>query len=123
MTRIFVRLVLLAPIALAPMSAGAQRLGQGGGDEVSLWRVLAALIVCLALAVSGALALRRRMGGGMPLILREGRRLELIESLRISHQVDLCLVRCDGREWLVAATPHGATFGPDVRHAPLSDGE
>ncbi|MEJ0027180.1 MAG: flagellar biosynthetic protein FliO [Rhizomicrobium sp.] len=35
------------------------------------------------------------------------RRLTILESLRLSHQVDLCIVACDGREILVAAHTQG----------------
>ena len=93
--------------AAAP--AFAQRLGQGTGTEVPIWRVLGALALCLALAVAAAYFLRRRMGGAMPLAMGRVRRLQLVETLRLSHQVDVCLVRCDGAEFLVAASAQGAT--------------
>lgn len=98
-----------ALLALAAAPAWAQRIGQGTGAEVPIWRVLGALALCLALAVAAAYVLRRRMGGSLPLALGRGRRLQLIETLRLSHQVDICLIACDGAEFLVAATPHGAT--------------
>ena len=34
--------------------------------------------------------------------------------LRLSHQVDLCIVGCDGKELLIAATPHGAVLVKDA---------
>jgi flagellar biogenesis protein FliO len=92
----------------APLSA--QTLGQGGGAEVPLWRVVGALIFCLALAAGAAFALRARLRGSLPSVKSAGRRLRLVESLRLSHQVDLCLVEIDGREVVVAATPHGANL-------------
>lgn len=106
-----VRAAACATAWLLPVApALAQRLGQGTGAEVPVWRVLGALLLCLALAVAAAYILRRRMNGVMPRSLRGAeRRLQLVETMRLSHQVDLCIVRCDGRELLVAATPHGAT--------------
>jgi flagellar biogenesis protein FliO len=98
-----------AAALLAAAPAAAQRLGQGTGTEVPIWRVLGALLFCLLLAVAAAFFLRRRMSGAMPLGLGgRARRLQLVETIRLSHQVDLCLVRCDDRELLLAATPHGA---------------
>jgi flagellar biogenesis protein FliO len=96
-------------LLLAAAPAGAQRLGQGTGTEVPIWRVLGALALCLALAVAAAYFLRRRLGGSMPLTMGRARRLQVIETLRLSHQVDICLVACDGAEFLVAAAPQGVT--------------
>lgn len=107
----------LAALAAAPVFA--QRLGQGTGTEVPVWRVLGALALCLGLAVAAAYVLRRRLGGSLPLAIRRGRRLQLIEALRVSHQIDICLVSCDGAEFLVAASPHGtATINPNVPPPP-----
>ena len=113
-----IRFFMLA-VALLPGAAAAQKLGQGGGEEISAWRVVGALLLCLLLclllALGGAWALKMRMSGGSalprPLIARlgaQGRRLHLVESLRLGAQVDLCIVSCDGRELLVAASSHGA---------------
>jgi len=99
-----------ALLLLAAAPACAQRLGQGNGAEVPVWRVLGALALCLALAVGAAYVLRRRLGGSMPLAMGRTRRLQVIETLRLSHQVDLCLVACDGAEFILAATPQGATL-------------
>jgi flagellar biogenesis protein FliO len=70
--------------------------------------VLGALALCLALAVAAAYVLRRRLGGTMPAAVGRARRLQLVERLRLSHQTDICLISCDGAEFLVAATPQGA---------------
>lgn len=109
---------------LAAAPAFAQRLGQGTGTEVPIWRVLGALALCLALAVAAAYFLRRRMGGSLPLAMGRGRRLQLIETLRLSHQVDICLVSCDGAQFLVAATQQGATtINPSVPAPPVAQEE
>jgi hypothetical protein len=103
-------------------SAFAQSLNQTSGIEIPWWRVISALIFCLLLAVGAALAIKVKLQGGeainasfwrqpgQSLKLFDGgpRRLKLIETLRLSHQVDICLVKCGDGDFVVAATPHGA---------------
>lgn len=107
--------VLAAATAiLSPRSVLAQALGGGGGGapDVSLIRVVAALALCLAVAFAAALLLRRRG------VLSErpqwwallGKaaipaRLAIVESRRISQHADLCLVRCDGIDYLILSGP------------------
>jgi flagellar biogenesis protein FliO len=106
------RSACLAPlsVALATAPAAADTIGRQGDGGVSLWRVLAALLFCLLIAAGAAFAMRARLRGVLPPLKREGRRLRLIENLRLSHQVDLCLIELDGHEIVVAATPHGASL-------------
>lgn len=100
----------------------AQRLGQGAGAEVPVWRVLGALAFCLVLAVAAAILLRRRLNGPGRAAFGRARRLQLVESLRLSHQIDLCVVSCDGAEFMLAATPHGATLiKPDLPQPPAGE--
>lgn len=96
--------------------AAAQHLGRAADDDVSMWRVFAALLLCLMLAVGGAFVLRMRFGTGqiLPLITKQSRRLKLIESLRLGQQSDLCIVICDGRELLVSVSPHGVQLLADL---------
>lgn len=113
------RLAALLVLALA-QPAMAQTLGQGASTDVPWLRVIGALILCLSLAVGGAYALRSRLGGGAPpaglkrwreaLGLTEAapRRLQLIETVRLSHQIDICLLRYDGKDLLIAASSQGA---------------
>jgi hypothetical protein len=113
----FLGLILLTLFLLS--STGevfAQQLGQGSDDGISLWRVFAALIVCVGVAVAAAFVLKHRMQGGMPLIRpnRNRARLAVIESLRLRPQVDLCIVSCDGDEFLMVISPQGA----HLLHAP-----
>ena len=98
--------ILFALAAASPAFAG---LGGAPDDSVSLWRVFGALLFCLVLAVAAALAIRARLGG-RPLITRlrtDASRLALEESLRITPQLQVAIIRCDGVRILVAATPSG----------------
>lgn len=102
----------------------AQTLGQGDSHDIAWWRVGGALALCLLLAVAAGLALRMRQGGGarlspgkfaslpgaLRLLERGPRTLQLVETLRLSHQLDICLIRWEGRDYLIAAGPQGATL-------------
>jgi flagellar biogenesis protein FliO len=99
---------------------------EGASTAAFWWRWLAALAFCLALAIVGALALRARSGGlptgrlsGLEAMARRlggvfgaaaagERRLRIVEAVRLSPNLEVCLVRCDGRDYLLAATPGGA---------------
>jgi hypothetical protein len=102
---------------LMAQAALAQTLGQAVSPAVPWWRVVGALVVCLGLAAGGAFALRSRLGlvAGLrlPLAGADQRRLRLVETVRLSHQIDVCLLRFDERDLLVAATPHGAVLLSD----------
>lgn len=89
-----------------PSFALAQRLGQGSDVQVPWWRLIATLILCIGLAVGGAYALKARLRGA-PALNNGARRLELVETLRLSHQIDICLLKCGDRALIVAATPQG----------------
>lgn len=121
--RLAAAIALAGLLALAAQPALAQTLGQGTSSDIPWLRLTGALILCLSLAVAGAYALRTRMGGGaaLPPVLARlklpiagltlpeaaPRRLQLVETIRLSHQVDVCLIRCDDRQILVAASPQG----------------
>jgi flagellar biogenesis protein FliO len=101
----------LAAICLISAPAAAQRLGAGVAEpDIPVWRVLGALVICLMLAGGAAFALRKRLGGAVPAAKGRERRLQLVETLRLSHQIDVCLVRCGEDEFMIAATPHGASL-------------
>ena len=102
----------------ATSAACAQSLGHAPDDDISLWRVGIALLLCLALAVAGAFLLRARMGYG-PLIsfLPKGaRRLKLIETLRLGRVATLSIVECDGKELLLVNSDEHAEL---IAHLPL----
>src|SRR5258706_13616939 len=103
--------LLLAAIRSTP--ALAETLGQAGDDGISLWRVAFALVLCLGLAIAGAFALKGRLAPGQAISIpffagATSRRMKLIETLRVKHQVELCLVTCDGHEMLVLTSKQGA---------------
>jgi hypothetical protein len=108
--------------------AWAQRLGQAPDADFAWLRWLLALGLCLGLAAAGALALRARMGVGRPAVSNPlslwlkatapgSRRLRVLETVRATPTLEVCLLACDGREYLVAATPHSV-----VQLSPSSDG-
>lgn len=94
-----------------PALASPGRLGGGGAVDVSLTRIVMALVLGTMLAVLAALAIKR--GGGrfdMAVVRRlfvalpAARRIHVIESRRVSQHADLCLVRCDGEEYLILSS-------------------
>ncbi len=123
------RLKALAPLCLlfAAAPATAQRLGGGGALNVSLTRIVMALLLCLMLAALAALALKRGGGridlAGLTRIFAarpSQRRIEVIETRRVSQHADVCLLRCDGREYLLLCAPQQQTI---LREAPIAEAE
>lgn len=120
------RRAVAVSVLLAAGPAWAAPLGHGEGDDISLWRVAGALILCLLLACAAALAIKTRIDGRMPSLdqfFQRGspdRRLHLVESLRIGHQVDLHIVAFDGREMLIASGPHGVQLLDPPRVDPIA---
>jgi hypothetical protein len=117
--------VLSAALWAAGAGAGlAQQFGQGAEVGPSWWRILGALVLCLALALGAALALRARMGvtgpprfrvgaawfGGLASLAPAGRRLRRIEAIRVSHSVEVCLFACGDRQYLIAATANAVVL-------------
>jgi hypothetical protein len=96
--------VLLA--ASAPALAGGGRLGGGQPLEVSLGRIVAALVICIIVAVLAALLIRQR-AGKLDLYALFGRlqsrprAIEVVETRRLSPHADICVVRHSGREYLL----------------------
>jgi flagellar biogenesis protein FliO len=95
-------------LAALPLSAHAQRLGGASEPDISLPRILAALVLCVAAAVVLALIVAKRGRlhglaaiGDWATSFRKPRRLKLMESVRISPHADLCLVTCDDTEFLL----------------------
>jgi hypothetical protein len=98
--------LMASSLGLISVPLQAQQLAGGGGAEVSVWRVLAALLVSVAAAAVLAVVLRGRTMGRstkpkwLSVLARPGR-IELVETRRIASQTELSLVRCDGTEYVI----------------------
>ena len=115
-------MILLAAINASPAAA---HLG-GGGVDLPVGRIVLSLLACLAIAVLAVLFLRQR-GGRVDLRTAFGRLtprrglIDVLEVRRASLHGDLCLVRHDGREYLLLLQAGAATVLRE-REAPDSDG-
>jgi len=95
-----------ALIAAAPALAAGGRLGGGQPLEVSLGRIVAALVICIIIAVLAVLLIRQR-AGKVDLYALFGRlqtrprAIEIVETRRLSPHADICVVRHSGREYLL----------------------
>ena len=101
------------PLALVAGPGGSPEAGPRPDTDIAWWRVVAALGLCLGLALAAALVLRTRLRGVVRPASKAGKVASCsfpVESLRLSHQVDLCLVACDGQRLLVATSPHGVVL-------------
>lgn len=114
---LFAALLGLAAAGLSGGSSYAMKLGGGADAEVSAWRVVAAFLFCAGLAIAVAFLLRTRIKGTTALFSQAPRRLQLLETTRVSHQTDICLMSCDGQDFLVAVSPNGVTFHPGLAPA------
>jgi hypothetical protein len=104
-------IITMTALVLLPMAARAQnaaqpRLGGGGSLDISLGRIIAALVICIMIAVLAILLIRQR-GGRADLtalftrLQPQARAIEVIETRRLSPHADICLVRHDGRDYLL----------------------
>lgn len=121
-------------LSTAPVFAQPGRLGGGGALNLSLTRIVMSLILCLMLAALAAFALKRSGGrfdlkrmGGLIAKLPVQRRVEVVETRRASQYADICLIRCDGREYLVLSSQQQhlvlrETECPAPTFAPASEG-
>lgn len=95
-----------ALLAAAPALAGGGRLGGGQPLEVSLGRIISALVICIIIAVLAVLLVRQR-SGRLDLHAFFGRfqvgprAIEVVETRRLSPHADICVVRHSGREYLL----------------------
>lgn len=114
-------------LAASPAMASAGRLGGGGALNVSLTRIVTALLLCLMLAVLAALLIKRGGGKVDVAALRQlftrlptQRRIQVVETRRVSQYADVCLVRCDGAEYLILCAQQQQTV---LREAPATEAE
>jgi flagellar biogenesis protein FliO len=101
--------LLCVGVCAMPVAA-AQHLGHGDDPGVSIVRILAALLLIFALA-----ALALYLGRGRMTRLRlwtppDGRRIRVIETVRVAPGATLCLASLDDSEFLLAVTSSGATL-------------
>jgi len=127
--------VMLATVLLTRI-ASAQTLGQAQDPHVSYWRVLGATTFCLVLAGAGAITLRwkgahtgeKGLFAHTPwagaLLAKTGaspRRVKIIETVRPSPTLQICLLQLDGQDYLIASSPQAIVLLND--HGSASRGE
>jgi flagellar biogenesis protein FliO len=126
-----VRVIVIGALALAPVAARAQNaaqphLGGGGGSlDISLGRIIASLVICLMIAVLAILLIRQRGGRGdlaaiFSRLQPQARAIEVVETRRLSPHADICLVRHDGRDYLLVLQQGSMQL---LRDAPTTDGK
>lgn len=126
---------LALPLALIPLPAMAAGLGTANAPGVPWARIVLAFVFCIALAV-GAIAILRHHQGRLrftfaarafpAMAQAPRRRIEVIETRRISQHGDVCLLHCGGHSYLIAMGQACAVLldrqalptGPDTESAP-----
>lgn len=101
----------LIGLVLYGTPAVAQRLGTGADVEISLWRVIGVTVFCLALGLFAIYAVHQRLIAakwslpfGLP---QPSRRLQLVERIKLGQHSEICLVRLDAEEILLAFSAAG----------------
>ncbi len=103
-----------AMLMVTSQPALAQVIGQGGGVDVSIWRVVLSLMFCLALGAGAVLLLRRHFAPGQS-GLRRGtaeRRIKLVDQQFLGQQRSICLVEIDGKPFAALFSPQAASLLP-----------
>jgi Flagellar biosynthesis protein, FliO len=102
-------------LLLLGQAAPAQTLAQGsGGIDISPWRVIASLVLCLALGGGAIYALRRRFGI-LPLASATGpstKRIRLVEQQYLGPQRSICLIEIDGQTYAALFAPQATALMP-----------
>jgi hypothetical protein len=98
--------IALAALSLAPAVHAGEPGGLGGGEDLSvpIVRILFAFLFCAGLAFLVVLVLRKRGAGGSLSLFKlptKARRIEVIETRRLSPHADVSLIREGGDEYLV----------------------
>jgi hypothetical protein len=104
--------MVICAAMLASSPAAAQQLGGASDVGISLVRIGAALVVCLAAAAALIFILKRR-GGQLPklfnfsaLLKRDGC-IYVLEVRRISSYAEVSRIACDGTEYLILTSASG----------------
>ena len=122
-------------LALVPLPAMAAGLGTASTPSVPWVRIVLAFLFCIALAVAAIAVLRHQQGRlrftfaarAFPAMAQAPRRrIEVIETRRISQHGDVCLLHCDEYSYLIAMGQAHAVLldrqalptGPDTERAP-----
>lgn len=118
---------LAAILLFMPFTAAqAQRLGGAASPDVSMTRVVLALVVCIIVALLATLLIRNRLGGRalsfLPRIASASARIRLIESRRVSPQAEVSLVECDGTQYLLLVAAGGTLLLSERPVVPPSSG-
>lgn len=99
---------------LAEASAQAQQLGGAPDDIVSLGRIFAALVLCVAAAVGLALVIKARSGtlpsslaGLIKAASRADSPIEVVASRRLSIHAEIHIVRCRQTEYVLLCGASG----------------
>jgi flagellar biogenesis protein FliO len=116
---IAIRLGTLATTAM-PQTAYADVLGNGASLAVSPWRVIASLLLCLALGAAAIFPLRRRYGLGQGSLLRATteRRIRVIEQQGLGPHRSVSLIEIDRQAYVALIAPGSATLVALERPAP-----
>ncbi|PTS90555.1 hypothetical protein DBR17_01135 [Sphingomonas sp. HMWF008] len=106
-------IMLLLGLVPTMLHAAQPRLGGGGDVDVSLGRIVIALVICIIIAVLAILLIRQRGGKlDLPRLFAQleprPREIQVIETRRLNPHSDICLVRHADREYLLVLQ-HGST--------------
>lgn len=121
-------------IAIAGLLAAAGLTAALSDDHASsagppMWRVLAALGLCIALAVAGAWALKVRLAKGdslpmqpgmslskllmptIPVVAKQGGgAIEVLQTVKLGSQLELSLLSIEGQRYLIGSTAQYVTL-------------
>ena len=98
-------------LALVPLPALAAGLGTASTPGVPWVRIVFAFLFCIALAAAAIAVLRHQQGRLRLTLLTRAfpglaqaphRRIDVIETRRISQHGDVCLLHCGGHSYLIA---------------------
>lgn len=119
--------LVTAPILLMATPVAAQNLGGGESPDISIWRILLALIVSLFVALGAIWLVYQRQRGGLRGSLidmswlskwgivanhTDAREIEIVDMRKLNQQTDVCLLRCQNRDYFILI----GSEGPIVLH-------
>lgn len=101
-----VAIALSGPACASVGRLGGGHLGGGQPLDVSLGRIVIALLIAIIVAVLAILLIRQRSGkidlaALFARVELKSRAIHVVETRRLSPHADICLVRHDDREYLL----------------------